>query len=143
MSRITVQTTLKATRNQVWSAWTTPADINQWNAASADWHNPRSQNDLRVGGRFSYRMEARDGSMGFDFEGTYTRIVPGELIEYVMDDGRSVCVQFSTSTAGITVSESFDAETENSAELQRQGWQAILDRFRAHVEGGRGNSGKD
>lgn len=135
MPRITVQTTINASPEKVWSAWTTPEDVNQWNAASDDWHNPRSRNDLREGGRFSYRMEAKDGSMGFDFEGTYTRVLPGKLIEYVMDDERGVAVSFETGADGVTVTESFDAENENSAEMQRQGWQAILDRFRAHVEG--------
>ncbi|MDQ8036804.1 MAG: SRPBCC family protein [Pedobacter sp.] len=135
MPRITVQTTINASPEKVWSAWTTPEDVNQWNAASDDWHNPRSRNDLREGGRFSYRMEAKDGSMGFDFEGTYTRVLPGKLIEYVMDDERGVAVSFEAGADGVTVTESFDAENENSAEMQRQGWQAILDRFRAHVEG--------
>lgn len=135
MPKITVQTTINSSPEKVWSAWTTPEDVNQWNAASDDWHNPRSRNDLREGGRFSYRMEAKDGSMGFDFEGTYTRVLPGKLIEYVMDDERAVSVSFAAAADGVTVTESFDAENENSAEMQRQGWQAILDRFRAHVEG--------
>lgn len=134
MPRITVQTTVNASLDKVWSAWITPADINHWNAASDDWHNPRSVNDLRVGGRFNYRMEARDGSMGFDFEGTYTRVEPQQVIEYVMDDERAVAIHFSVGKDGVTVTETFDAENENSAELQRQGWQAILERFRTHVE---------
>ena len=134
MLRITIQTTVKSSIAKVWAAWTTPEDINQWNAASDDWHNPRSTNDLRVGGKFSYRMEARDGSMGFDFEGTYTKVVPEKLIEYVLGDGRTVSITFEPVQGGITVIEAFDAEDVNSAEMQRQGWQSILDRFGSHVE---------
>lgn len=118
----------------VWKCWTSPSDIVQWNAASEDWHTPRASNDLRVGGRFSYRMEARDGTMGFDFEGTYTGIEPGKLIEYTMDDDRKVWIQFSESDEGILVEESFEAEDIHTAELQREGWQAILDRFKRYVE---------
>ena len=134
MLRITIQTTVKSSIAKVWAAWTTPEDINQWNAASDDWHTPRSTNDLRVGGKFSYRMEARDGSMGFDFEGTYTKVVPEKLIEYVLGDGRTVSITFEPVQGGITVIEAFDAEDVNSAEMQRQGWQSILDRFGSHVE---------
>ncbi len=134
MPRITIQTTVNASPDKVWSAWTTPEDVNQWNAASDDWHNTRSSNDLREGGRFSYRMEAKDGSMGFDFEGTYTRVLPGKLIEYVMDDDRAVSVSFEAGAGGVTVTESFDAESENPLEMQRDGWQSILDRFRSYVE---------
>ena len=134
MLRITIQTTVKSSIAKVWAAWTTPEDINQWNAASDDWHNPRSTNDLRVGGKFSYRMEARDGSMGFDFEGTYTKVVPEKLIEYVLGDGRTVSITFEPVQGGITVVEAFDAEDVNSAEMQRQGWQSILDRFGSYVE---------
>ena len=134
MLKITIQTTVKSSIEKVWTAWTTPADINQWNAASDDWHNPRSTNDLRVGGRFSYRMEAKDGSMGFDFEGTYTKLVHEKLIDYVLEDGRTVSVAFEPVSGGITVVEAFDAEDSNSAEMQRQGWQSILDRFGSYVE---------
>lgn len=134
MLKFAIQTTVKLSIDKVWAAWTTPADINQWNAASDDWHNPRSTNDLRVGGKFSYRMQAKDGSMGFDFEGTYTKIVHEELIEYVLEDGRCVSVAFESASKGITVVEKFDAEDSNSAEMQRQGWQSILDRFGSYVE---------
>jgi uncharacterized protein YndB with AHSA1/START domain len=134
MRKITVQTTVKSGLEKAWSAWTTPEDINQWNAANDDWHNPRSTNDLRVGGGFSYRMEARDGSMGFDFEGTYTKIVDGQLIEYVLGDGRMVSVTFEPVDGGIRVAETFDAEDSNPADMQRQGWQSILDRFCSYVE---------
>ena len=132
--KISVEALVKSDINAVWCAWTTPDDINQWNAASDDWHNPRSVNDLRVGGRFSYRMEARDGSMGFDFEGTYTKIDENRLIEYKMDDGRLVSIDFRSENDGVRVIETFDAEDESSAEQQRQGWQSILDNFVRHVD---------
>lgn len=134
MLKITIQTTVNSNIEKVWSSWTTPEDINQWNVASDDWHNPRSTNDLRVGGNFSYRMEAKDGSMGFDFEGTYTNVVHRKLIEYSLEDGRTVSVAFEPVDGGIKVIETFDAEDLNSAEMQRQGWQCILDRFSSYVE---------
>lgn len=131
---ITVETVVKADLNTVWRAWNDPEDIKRWNAASDDWHTTRSTVDLREGGSFSARMEAKDGSMGFDFEGTYTRVVPQELIEYSMGDGRNVKVQFSETGDGTLVRETFDAESENEPEMQRQGWQAILDGFARYVE---------
>jgi uncharacterized protein YndB with AHSA1/START domain len=133
--KITVETVVKADLNKVWSAWNNPEDIKQWNAASEDWHSPKASVDLREGGRFSARMEAKDGSEGFDFEGTYTRVVPKKLIEYRMSDGRDVRVEFESDAGAVRVRETFDAETENPADLQRQGWQAILDNFAKHVEG--------
>ncbi len=132
--KITVETLVKASLDSVWDAWNNPDDINQWNAASDDWHTTRSTVDLREGGKFSARMEARDGSAGFDFEGTYTRVVPQKLIEYRMEDSREVKVQFSEVGEGVRVRETFDAETENDPELQREGWQAILNNFARHVE---------
>jgi uncharacterized protein YndB with AHSA1/START domain len=132
--KITVETLVKANLDSVWDAWNNPDDINQWNAASDDWHTTRSAVDLREGGKFSARMEAKDGSAGFDFEGTYTRVVPQKLIEYRMTDGREVRVQFSEVAEGVLVRETFDAETENDPEVQREGWQAILDNFARHVE---------
>ncbi|HEX9798170.1 MAG TPA: SRPBCC family protein [Anaerolineales bacterium] len=132
--KITVETTVKAELSKVWDAWNNPADIQQWNAASDDWHTTRSSVDLRQGGMFLSRMEAKDGSEGFDFEGTYTRIEPHKLIEYRMSDGREVKVEFVSSAQDVVVRETFDAETENPADLQRAGWQAILDSFRRHVE---------
>jgi uncharacterized protein YndB with AHSA1/START domain len=111
-----------------------PGRYQAWNAASDDWHTTRSGVDLREGGRFSSRMEAKDGSEGFDFEGSFTRIVPQRLIEYRMSDGREVKVQFSEVADGVRVRETFEAETENDPELQRDGWQAILDNFARHVE---------
>lgn len=132
--KITVEKLVKADLNAVWRAWNNPADIQQWNAASEDWHTPRSTVDLREGGRFSARMEAKDGSEGFDFEGAYTRVVPHQLIEYRMSDGRAVKVEFAEQAGDVLVRETFDAETENAPEVQRQGWQAILDNFARHVE---------
>lgn len=132
--KIRVETFVKSSIGEVWSAWTTPADINQWNAASDDWHNPRSENDLRDGGGFCYRMEARDGRMGFDFEGTYTKVAPHEVIEYVLADNRAVSVAFESVNGGVRVVETFDADDANSAEMQRQGWQSILNRFCSYVE---------
>ena len=131
---ITVETVVKADLNTVWSAWNDPEDIKQWNTASDDWHTTRSTVDLREGGSFSSRMEAKDGSMGFDFAATYTRVVPQELIEFEMGDGRKVKVEFSETGDGTLVRETFDAETENEPEMQRQGWQAILDNFARHAE---------
>ena len=132
--KITVETVVNADLNQVWDAWNNPTDIKQWNSAQDDWHTTRSSVDLREGGKFVSRMEAKDGSAGFDFEGTYTRIVPRKAIEYRMSDGREVKVEFVERPEGVLVKETFDAETENPTELQRTGWQAILDNFRRHVE---------
>ena len=106
----------------------------QWNAVSNDWHTTKSSVDLRTGGNFSARMEAKDGSMGFDFEGTYTNVVDKKLIEYSMDDGRTVSVTFEEVDDGVKVTEVFDAESTHSIEMQRQGWQSILDNFKKYVE---------
>lgn len=130
--KITVTTLVAAPIEEVWSAYVTPADIVQWNAASDDWHTTSSTVDLRPGGNFSSRMEAKDGSFGFDFEGTYTRVIEFELIEYSFGD-RLASVSFQQEEAGVRVMVAFDAEEENSPEDQRQGWQAILDNFARHV----------
>lgn len=132
--KIEIESAVKASLSSVWAAWSNPEDIKQWNAASDDWHTTRSTVDLREGGKFLSRMEARDGSAGFDFEGTYTRIVPQRLIEYRMSDGREVTVEFIERADGVLVKTAFDAETENSPEMQRAGWQAILDNFGRYVE---------
>ena len=132
--KITVETVVQAPLDPVWNAWNDPAAIEQWNAANEDWHTTRSTVDLREGGKFLSRMEARDGSEGFDFEGTYTRVVPRETIEYRMSDGREVEVEFVERPGGVLVRETFDAEAENPPELQRQGWQAILDSFARYVQ---------
>lgn len=138
--KIKIETTAAAPIDAVWEAWTTPAQITQWNAASDEWCCPTAVNDLRVGGAFCYRMEARDGSMGFDFEGRYTRIVEHELLEYTLDDERVVTVEFVPGDDGVTVRETFDAENELAAEQQRQGWQAILNRFASHVAAEQGDA---
>ena len=132
--KITIETLVKADSKAVWAAWNSPEAIKQWNAASDDWHTTKSSVDLREGGEFSARMEAMDGSAGFDFEGTYTRVVPRKIIEFAMADGREVRIEFAERPGGVLVRETFDAETENSPEMQRQGWQAILDSFARHVE---------
>jgi uncharacterized protein YndB with AHSA1/START domain len=132
--KITVETVVKAEPSRVWNAWNNPADIKQWNNASDDWHTTASTVDLREGGKFTSRMEARDGSEGFDFEGTYTRVDPEKAIEYRMPDGREVKVEFIKRADGVLVKETFDTENENTPELQRQGWQAVLDNFGKHVE---------
>jgi uncharacterized protein YndB with AHSA1/START domain len=137
--KITVETRVKADLNAVWAAWNNPQDIKRWNAASDDWHTTQSSVELREGGRFSARMEAKDGSVGFDFEGTYTRIVPRKLIAYRLTDGRDVTVEFAAHPDAVLVKETFDAESENEPELQRQGWQAILDNFARYVEANAGN----
>lgn len=132
--KITIETRVKAPLDAVWAAWNTPDDIVQWNAASDDWHTTRSSVDLRVGGTLSSRMEAKDGSFGFDFEGTYTRVEPQRFISFAMSDGRTVDVEFIEADGAVVVKETFDAETQNDPEMQRAGWQAILDNFRRHVE---------
>lgn len=131
--KITVQTTMYAPMDVVWKAYTSPEDIVQWNAASDDWHTTRATVDLRVGGAFCSRMEAKDGSFGFDFEGTYTNIIPNSLIEYKFGD-RTARVEFSGGQSGVSVTVTFDAEQTHSIEQQREGWQAILNRFQQYVE---------
>lgn len=132
--KIVIEATIKASLSRVWNVWNNPDDIKQWNAASDDWHTTRSVVDLREGGKFLSRMEAKDGSVGFDFEGTYTRIVPHRTIEYRMSDGREVEVQFVERGDRIHVQTTFDAEISNPAEIQRAGWQAILNNFRQYIE---------
>lgn len=131
--KITVETKVQAPLAKVWQAWTTPADICHWNAASDDWHTTKATVDLREGGTFSSRMEAKDGSMGFDFAGTYRKIVPNELLECQFGE-RILRVEFISGADGVTVRETFDAESTHSIEQQRGGWQAILDNFKKHVE---------
>lgn len=131
---ITVETVVNADIKKVWELWTTPAHIEQWNNASDDWYTPKASNDLRVDGRFSYTMAARDGSMSFDFEGTYTAVKEHELIEYYIVDGRHVSIQFIPVENGVHVIEKFEPESENSLELQQSGWQAIIDNFKKYAE---------
>ena len=133
--KITVEALANAPIAKVWSAYTSPEDIKQWNTASADWHTTQASVNLRVGGAFSSRMEAKDGSFGFDFAGTYTKIVQHALIEYTFGDRRGV-VEFMPADKGVAVRVSFDAETTHSIDQQREGWQAILDNFAKHVQAG-------
>lgn len=132
--KITVETTVKAPIEKVWAAWNNAEAIKQWNAASDDWHTTAASVDLRVGGVFSSRMEAKDGSMGFDFEGTYTQVIPQQLIEYALGDERQVKVEFQAQGNETLVRETFDAENVHPAEMQRAGWQSILERFARYVE---------
>jgi len=131
---ITVRATIKAPIEKVWKLWTTPEHITQWNNASDDWHTTHVTNDLRVGGKFLSHMAARDGSMGFDFEGTYSKVETHHVIEYAMTDGREVKINFTARGNETEVEETFDAESTNSLELQRSGWQAILNNFKTYAE---------
>ena len=118
----------------IWNAWTNPRDIIVWNTASDDWHTTRAEVDLRVGGKFLSRMEAKDGSVGFDFSGTFTNIIDRQLIEYRMEDLRNVHVEFDAIAGGVCIVEVFDPEDENPLEFQEQGWQSILNNFVKYVE---------
>ena len=131
---ITIQSTVGAPVEKVWKFWNEPDHITKWAYAIDTWHAPWAKNDLREGGRFTSRMEAKDGSMGFDFGGTYDEIKTNELISYTMDDGRRVTVKFTGNGNETRVVESFEAEDQNPIEMQRGGWQAILDNFKKYVE---------
>jgi uncharacterized protein YndB with AHSA1/START domain len=133
-TNITIQTTVNASVKKVWNAWTEPEHIIQWNNPSADWHTPRAENDLQKGGRFLCRMESRDGREGFDFTGTYDSVEEFRLIEYTMDDGRKVRVSFEAGENNTIVTESFETEQQSPVEVQRGGWQSILDSFKNYVE---------
>ncbi|MFV8335455.1 SRPBCC family protein [Flavobacterium sp. RSP29] len=131
---ITVQDTINASIEKVWELWTAPEHVMKWNNASDDWHTPFAENDLKVGGKFKYTMASKDGTMRFDFEGIYTNVVNPSLIEYEMADGRKVKIIFEKDEDSIKLIESFDPETENPEEMQKNGWQAILDNFKKYVE---------
>jgi uncharacterized protein YndB with AHSA1/START domain len=131
---ITVKSTINASIDKVWEFWTLPEHITKWSFASPDWHTPSAENDLREGGKFKSTMAAKDGSMSFDFEGEYTLVEKNKAIEYIMADGRKVEISFSTTSNGVEVTESFDPETQNPEEMQRGGWQAILDNFKSYIE---------
>lgn len=134
-TKITVKAVINAPMEKVWKLWTTPKDIMKWNNASDDWHTPRAENDLRSGGKFLYRMEAKDGSFGFDFAGVYDEVKRNELIAYTMGDGRKAKVTFTKNgDAQTEIVETFDAEGTNPVELQRDGWQAILNNFKKYAE---------
>lgn len=134
MEKITITTIIEAPVKKIWNFWTTPEHIIKWNNASDDWQTSHAENDLKVGGHFLSRMEAKDGSAGFDFKGVYEEVIPNEKIVYLMEDGRKVEVTFVETDGRTEVAETFDAEEENSLELQQQGWQAILTNFKKYVE---------
>lgn len=131
---ITVETVVNKPIEAVWSYWTETPHIMAWNNASDDWYTPSAENDLRAGGSFTYRMAARDGSFAFDFSGTYDEVTDRSRITYTIGDGRKVAIRFTAGEEGIHISETFEAETANSVELQRNGWQAILDNFKRYAE---------
>jgi uncharacterized protein YndB with AHSA1/START domain len=132
---LTVTATINAPIEKVWELWNGPEHIVKWNAASDDWHTTKSENDLRVGGQFSSHMAAKDGSFGFDFGGIYDEVTEHKLIAYTMGDERKVKITFESLDDGTLVTESFEAESTNSLELQQGGWQAILNNFKKYVEG--------
>lgn len=131
---ITIEATIKAPVGKVWNYWTEPDHITKWNNASPDWHTPWAKNDLRVGGSFTARMEAKDGSFGFDFGGVYDEVRINEYIEYTLGDGRKVEVHFELQGSDTKVTERFEAENTNPVDMQQMGWQAILDNFRKYTE---------
>ncbi len=133
-TKITVQTTVNAPVEKVFRLWTTPSDITKWNNASADWHTPRAEHELKPGGKFSYRMEARDGSTGFDFGGAFDIVKTNQQIEYTIEDGRKVSIDFIPTGNSTKIIETFEAESMNSVELQRSGWQAIMESFKKYAE---------
>ncbi len=132
---INVENTIDSPTEKVWECYTKPEHVTKWNNASPDWHTPRAENDLRVGGKFSFRMEAKDGSAGFDFWGIYDEVEENKLIKYTMGDGRKAEVIFAGDNSETKVVVNFEPENENSIEMQRGGWQAILDNFKRYVEG--------
>ena len=131
---ITIEATVHAPIEKVWKVWSEPEHITKWATGSPDWHTPHAENDLRVGGKFLSRMEAKDGSAGFDFVGTYDEVRQYQTIAYTMEDGRKVKITFTTTGKSVKIVETFEAETENTLELQRVGWQTILNNFKKHVE---------
>lgn len=133
--KIKIAATVNAPVQKVWDAWNNPADIMQWNSADPSWHTPQSENDLKQGGRFKHRMEARDGSAGFDFEGIYDKVDLYKEISYTMDDGRKVTTLFTDDDGKTHITTTFDPETQNDPEFQKQGWQSILNNFVRYVEG--------
>ena len=133
-TKITIESIISANTNKVWDYYTLPEHITKWNFASDDWHCPKAENDLRVGGKLKSRMEAKDGSFGFDFEAIYDEVINHKKISYNLTDGRQVITFFENQNGKTKVTTTFDAETQNSVELQRNGWQAILDNFKKYVE---------
>ena len=134
MKTIEINTTVNATPEQVWDYWTQPKHITQWNSASDEWHTPKAENDLKRGGRFVYRMESKDGKIGFDFGGKYDKVESPKLLAYSLDDNRAVTVEFTEKDGQTVIKETFEPENENPIDMQKDGWQAILDNFKAYVE---------
>ena len=132
-TKITITTALNEPIEKVWDYFTNPIHIIKWNHASDDWHSTKAINDLRVGGKFEYRMEAKDGSFGFDFFGFYDKIIEFKLIEYTLGDDRKVSINFTNDGNEVFIEEIFEAESENPIELQKTGWQAILDNFKNYT----------
>jgi uncharacterized protein YndB with AHSA1/START domain len=133
-TQITVESSINAPVEKVWKLWNAPEHITKWCTATPEWHTPRSENDLRVGGSFSSRMEAKDGSFGFDFGGIYDEVKTNEKIAYTMSDGRKVKIIFSSNGNETKVTETFDSENQNPIDMQKAGWQAILDNFKKYTE---------
>lgn len=133
-TKITIEATVSADSKKVWNCWTSPEHITRWNFATEDWQCPRAENDLRVGGKYSARMEAKDGSFGFDFEAIYDEVIVQKKLTYTMSDGRVATTDFEDLGGKTKVTTTFDAETENDAEMQRAGWQAILNNFKKYTE---------
>jgi uncharacterized protein YndB with AHSA1/START domain len=133
-NKITIQATVNAPANKVWEMWTNPQHIVQWNNPSPDWHTPRAEHELTAGGKFNFRMEAKDGSFGFDFGGVYDVVTPNKYLEYTIGDGRKVKIDFASTGNTTHITEEFEAETVNPEEMQRSGWQAILDNFKKYTE---------
>lgn len=133
-AKVTVEVEIHAPIKKVWEMWTKPEHIVKWNSASEDWHSPKAENDVREGGKFNIRMESKDGKEGFDFSGTYDEVAVEDFISYTMDDGRRVDVSFEDDGDKTHVTETFEAEDDNSIEVQKGGWQAILNNFKKYVE---------
>lgn len=131
---ITITTSIEAPITKVWDLWTTPIHIQNWCFASDDWHCPKAVNHLLVGEKFSSTMAAKDGSMSFDFSGTYTKIIDNSKIAYTIEDGRKVEISFETENGKTKITERFEPETTNPREMQQAGWQAILDNFKRYAE---------
>jgi len=131
---VTISTSINAPVEEVWEYFNAIEHVTKWNQASPDWHSPSGKNDLKEGGEFSYRMEAKDGSFGFDFGGKYDKVEPHSYIEYTIEDGRKVKIWFTETDGGTSVKEEFEAETANPVEMQQQGWQAILNSFKNYTE---------
>jgi uncharacterized protein YndB with AHSA1/START domain len=133
-AKVTIEAVVDASKEKVWECWTKPEHIVNWNSASDDWHSPKAENDLKPGGRFNYRMEAKDGSEGFDFTGTYDEVLPYERINYTMDDDRRVWTTFTDREGKTYIESIFEAENHFPVEMQKEGWQSILNRFKAYTE---------